>query len=127
LLAELLRLCPYSPNHLPAESTLIESFRQYDAAFPQVACFDTAFHRGMARVARQLPIPRRYEHQGVQRYGFHGLSYAFMLRGLTRVGHGGEASSRVILAHLGNGASMAAVKDGRAVNTTMGFTPTSGQ
>ena len=126
LLAELRRLCPYSPEHLPAEITLIESFRQYDSTLAQVACFDTAFHRDMPRVARLLPIPRRYEKLGIQRYGFHGLSYAFLMRELARLGAPGEAEGRVILAHLGNGASMAAVKNGRALDTTMGFTPASG-
>ncbi|HWG95568.1 MAG TPA: acetate/propionate family kinase [Nitrospira sp.] len=126
LLAELRRLCPYSPEHLPAEITLIESFRRYDPTLTQIACFDTAFHRDIPRVARLLPIPRRYEKLGIQRYGFHGLSYAFLMRELTRMGAPGEAESRVILAHLGNGASMAAVKNGQALDTTMGFTPASG-
>lgn len=126
LLAELRRLCPYSPEHLPAEITLIESFSRYDSALTQVACFDTAFHRDMPRVARLLPIPRRYEKLGIQRYGFHGLSYSFLMRELTRTGAPREAHGRVILAHLGNGASMAAVKNGRAIDTTMGFTPASG-
>lgn len=126
LLAELQRLCPYSPEHLPAEITLIESFHQYDQTLVQVACFDTAFHRDMPSVARLLPIPRQYEKRGIQRYGFHGLSYAFLTRELRRVGAPREADGRVILAHLGNGASMAAVKNGRAIDTTMGFTPASG-
>jgi len=80
----------------------------------------------MPIVARLLPIPRRYEQQGVQRYGFHGLSYAFLLKELARVGRPGEANGRVILAHLGNGASLAAVKDGQSIDTTMGFTPAAG-
>lgn len=126
LLAELRRLCPYSPEHLPAEISLIESFHRYDSTLTHVACFDTAFHRDMPWVARLLPIPRRYEKLGIQRYGFHGLSYAFLLRELKRVGVPGEAEGRIILAHLGNGASMAAVKNGKALDTTMGFTPTSG-
>jgi acetate kinase len=126
LLAELHRLCPYSPEHLPAEIALIESFRQYDSTLTQIACFDTAFHRDMPRVAQLLPIPRRYEKLGLQRYGFHGLSYAFLMRELRRIGGPGEDVGRVILAHLGNGASMAAVKNGQAVDTTMGFTPASG-
>jgi acetate kinase len=80
----------------------------------------------MPRVARLFSIPRRYEKLGLQRYGFHGLSYAFLMRELERVGAPHEVSGRVIMAHLGNGVSMAAVKSGRAVDTTMGFTPTSG-
>ncbi len=126
LLAELRRLCPYSPEHLPAEITLIESFLQYESILTQVVCFDTAFHRDMPLVARLLPIPRRYEKLGIQRYGFHGLSYAFLMRELRRVGAPGEAEGRVILAHLGNGASMAAVKNEQALDTTMSFTPASG-
>lgn len=123
---ELQRLSSYDPEHLPGEIELIKGFAQRYPHLPQVACFDTGFHRDMPRVARLLAIPRRYEKQGLQRYGFHGLSYAFLMRELGRVGAPHEVKGRVILAHLGNGASMAAVKNGRAVDTTMGFTPTSG-
>ncbi len=126
VIQELRRLSPYDPEHLPAEIQLIEAFGGRYPHLSQVACFDTAFHRDMPRVARLLPIPRRYEQLGLQRYGFHGLSYAYLMRELSRVGRPGEADGRVILAHLGNGASMAAVRDGKAVDTTMGFTPTSG-
>jgi acetate kinase len=123
---ELQRLSSSDPEHLPGEIEVIQWFAQRYPHLPQVACFDTAFHRDMPRVARLLPIPRRYEQLGLQRYGFHGLSYAYLMRELSRVGRPGEADGRVILAHLGNGASMAAVRDGKAVDTTMGFTPTSG-
>jgi acetate kinase len=126
VMQELKRLSPYDPEHLPAEIALIEECVRRYPRLPQVACFDTAFHRAMPVVARLLPIPRRYEKLGVQRYGFHGLSYAFLIKELARIGRPAEASGRVILAHLGNGASMAAVKDGRPVDTTMGFTPASG-
>ncbi|MFO0698531.1 MAG: acetate/propionate family kinase [Nitrospira sp.] len=126
MLAELRRISPYDPEHLPAEIDLIEGVRARCPNVKQVACFDTAFHRGMPKVSRLLPIPRRYEKIGLQRYGFHGLSYAFLMKELTRVGKSGEANGRVILAHLGNGASLAAVKEGRPVDTTMGFTPASG-
>jgi acetate kinase len=126
LMEELQRLSAYDPEHLPAEIELIKGFAQRYPHLPQVACFDTAFHRDMPYVARFLPIPRRYEKLGLQRYGFHGLSYAFLMRELSRVGRPGEANGRIILAHLGNGASMAAVRDGKAVDTTMSFTPTSG-
>jgi acetate kinase len=91
-----------------------------------VACFDTAFHRTMPRVARLLPIPRRYDAKGVQRYGFHGLSYAYLMEELARLGDPAATAGRVILAHLGNGASMAAVRDGKSIDTSMGFTPTAG-
>jgi acetate kinase len=93
---------------------------------PQVACFDTAFHDSLPRVARLLPIPRRFDAKGVQRYGFHGLSYAYLMGELTRVGGSEAANGRVILAHLGNGASLAAVRGGRCIDTTMGFTPAAG-
>jgi acetate kinase len=126
MLAELRRMSPYDPEHLPSEIDLIEAFRIHHPNLPQIACFDTAFHRRMPRVASLLPIPRRYEKAGVQRYGFHGLSYAFLMKELARVGMSGEADGRIILAHLGNGASMAAVRNGNAIDTTMGFTPASG-
>lgn len=126
VMEELQRLSVYDPEHLPAEIELIKGFAQRYPHLPQVACFDTAFHRDMPRVARLLPIPRRYEQLGLRRYGFHGLSYAFLMKELARVGRKGEAGGRIILAHLGNGVSMAAVKDGKPVDTTMSFTPTSG-
>ena len=126
LLAELHRLRPYDPDHLPREIELIEAFRERHPQLPQVACFDTAFHRDMPRVAKLLPIPRRFDAKGVQRYGFHGLSYAYLLEELTRLGDPAAATGRVILAHLGNGASLAAVRDGKSLDTSMGFTPTAG-
>jgi acetate kinase len=92
----------------------------------QIVCFDTAFHCGLPPQARLLPIPRRYDKSGVQRYGFHGLSYAFLLKELERLAGRKEADGRVILAHLGNGASMAAVRRGRSIDTTMSFTPAAG-
>jgi acetate kinase len=126
LLAELRRLTPYDPDHLPIEIALIEAFQKWRPKLPQVACFDTAFHQTMPRVAKRLPIPRRFEAQGVQRYGFHGLSYEFLMEELARIGDPGAVKGRVILAHLGNGASLAAVRDGQSIDTSMGFTPASG-
>ena len=126
LLDELHRLRPYDPEHLPREIELIEAFSKRHPQLPQVACFDTAFHRTMPRVAKLLPIPRRYEAKGVQRYGFHGLSYAYLLEELARLGDPAATKGRVILAHLGNGASLAAVQDGKSIDTSMGFTPTAG-
>jgi acetate kinase len=126
LLDELHRIMPFDPDHLPLEIELIEAFRQRHPSLPQVACFDTAFHRTMPRVASQLPIPRRYEAAGVRRYGFHGLSYEFLMEDLARLGDPAATKGRVILAHLGNGASLAAVRDGNSIDTSMGFTPTSG-
>jgi acetate kinase len=126
LLDEMHRITPYDPDHLPLEIELIEAFRQRLPAVPQVACFDTAFHRTMPRVATLLPIPRRYEAAGVRRYGFHGLSYEFLMEELERLGDPAATGGSVILAHLGNGASLAAVRDGKSIDTSMGFTPTSG-
>ena len=126
LLDELRRLSPIDPDHLPREIELIEAFRQRYPKLPQVACFDTAFHSTMPRVAKLLPIPRRYEAKGIQRYGFHGLSYAYLMEELARIGDPAATKGRVILAHLGNGASMAAILDGKSIDTSMAFTPTAG-
>jgi acetate kinase len=92
----------------------------------QVACFDTAFHHDMPRVAQLMPVPRRYEAVGIRRYGFHGLSYAYLLSELARIAGPAAARGRLVLAHLGSGASMAAVRGGKCVDTTMALTPTAG-
>ena len=126
IVEELHRLSPFDPEHMPEEILLIEAFQRRFPALPQVACFDTAFHHDLPRVAQLLPIPRRYEAQGVRRYGFHGLSYAFLMEELARLAGAEAAQGRVILAHLGNGASLAAVRDGKSVDTSMSFTPTAG-
>ncbi len=126
LLDELRRLSPIDPDHLPREIELIEALRKRHPKLPQLACFDTAFHTAMPRVAKLLPIPRRYEAKGIQRYGFHGLSYAYLMEELVRLGDPAATNGRVILAHLGNGASMAAVRDGKSIETSMAFTPASG-
>ncbi len=126
MVEELHQLEAFDPQHLPEEILLTEAFHHRFPDLPQVACFDTAFHRDMPRVARLLPIPRRYDAKGVHRYGFHGLSYAFLMEELARLAGLETARGRVILAHLGNGASLAAVHDGKPVDTSMGFTPTSG-
>ena len=125
LVAELRRITPYDPDHLPREIGLIEAFMRRHPKLPQVACFDTAFHRSMPRVAKLLPIPRRYAAKGVERYGFHGLSYAYLMEELGRR-DAAAAKGRVILAHLGSGASLAAVRHGKSIDTSMGFTPTAG-
>ncbi len=126
MIDELHRLSPFDPEHLPEEILLIEMFHRRFPDLVQVACFDTAFHDDLPRVARQLPIPRRYEAQGVRRYGFHGLSYEFLMEELARLGDPAASRGRVILAHLGNGASLAAVRDGRSIDTSMGFSPAAG-
>ena len=126
MVEELRRLVPFDPDHLPEEILLTEAFHRRFPDLPQVACFDTAFYHDLPRVAQQLPIPRRYEAQGVRRYGFHGLSYEFLIGELARQAGAEAAQGRVILAHLGNGASLAAVRDGKPVDTSMSFTPTAG-
>jgi acetate kinase len=126
LLTELRRITPFDPEHLPREIGLIEEMQRRYPDVPQVACFDTAFHHDMPVVAATLPIPRRYAARGVRRYGFHGLSYTFLMQELARLGDSTAAKGRVILAHLGNGASMAAVLDGRCIDTSMAFTPAAG-
>ena len=125
LLAALRRITPYDPDHLPRELALIEAVAQRHPRLPQVACFDTAFHRTLPPVARRLPIPRRYGAKGVERYGFHGLSCAFLMEELRRLDPA-AARGRVILAHLGNGASVTAVRGGKSADTSMGFTPVAG-
>jgi acetate kinase len=126
LLTELRRIASLDPEHLPREIELIEAMQRQFPNVPQVACFDTAFHRGMPAEATMLPIPRRYAAKGVQRYGFHGLSYTFLMQELVRLGDRAASQGRVILAHLGSGASLAAVLNGRSIDTSMGFTPAAG-
>jgi len=126
MLEELRRITSFAPNHLPAAIALMETLASTFPHVPQIACFDTAFHSTLPRVAKLLPIPRRYEAKGVQRYGFHGLSYAFLMQELEAIAGAKAARGRVILAHLGNGASMTAVRDGQSMDTSMGFTPAAG-
>ena len=126
LMAELQRLAPLDRQHMPGEISLADAFQQRFPKVPQIACFDTAFHHDLPRVAQMLAIPRRYEAQGVRRYGFHGLSYEFLMSELIQIDGAAAARGRIILAHLGNGASLAAVSDGKPVDTSMSFTPTAG-
>jgi acetate kinase len=126
VLAQLHDAQPLDLAHLPREIALIETFGRSFPGVPQVACLDTAFHRDLPRVAQCLPIPRKYIDAGVRRLGFHGLSYTYLMDELRRVAGPAAADGRVILAHLGSGASMAAVRAGRPVDTSMAFTPTAG-
>ena len=126
LIKELRRLVPLDPEHLPEEILLAEAFHCRFPHLPQFACFDTAFHHDLPRVAKLLPIPRRYEAQGVRRYGFHGLSYEYLMDELNRTEGALTGQGRVVLAHLGNGASLAAVRDGKSIDTSMAFTPAAG-
>jgi acetate kinase len=125
MIADLRRLIPLDPDHLPGQIAVIECLLERLPGVPQIACFDTGFHHDMPRVAQIVPVPRRFEASGVRRYGFHGLSYSYLVEELARQA-GAAADGRVILAHLGSGASLAAVRGGRSVDTTMGLTPASG-
>jgi acetate kinase len=119
-------LIPYAPDHLPHE---IKAIRVFMASYPEVkevACFDTAFHRTMPTVAQIFALPGDLRQHGVLRYGFHGISYEYLLGELRREAGKEAAAGRIIMAHLGNGASMAAVKEGRSLDTTMGFSPAGG-
>jgi acetate kinase len=126
LMEDLHQAVALDPAHLPQEIELIEAFARRYPDLPQIACFDTAFFRDLPRVAQLLPVPRDLEREGVRRYGFHGLSYTFLMKELARVAGTEVAKGRVILAHLGAGASLAAVRDGKPIDTTMAFTPTAG-
>ena len=121
LLQELRKLIPFAPLHMPSAIYAIEAVAARFPGIPQVLCFDTAFHRAMPEVAQRYPLPRHFWEEGVRRYGFHGLSFEYILTAL-----GPEAQGRVVIAHLGNGASLAAVRNGRPMDTTMGFTPSGG-
>ena len=114
-------LIPFAPLHLPSQLAMIDAVATHYPDLPQVACFDTAFHSRMPEVAKRFALPRELWEQGIKRYGFHGLSYEFVAGKL-----GKEMGRRAIIAHLGNGASMVAMKDGVPVDTSMGLTPTGG-
>ena len=126
LLAELNKIRDYDPDHLPAEIEIIKLFKKQFPTLLQVACFDTSFHTTMLPVAKILPIPRRFAKAGIRRYGFHGLSYTYLMEKLKQTEGADKSKGRIILAHLGNGASLAAVKEGKSIDTSMGFTPAGG-
>ena len=121
LLSRLKEVISFAPLHLPSQIATIERIARRWPGLPQVACFDTAFHRDMPEIARRLPLPRELWEQGIFRYGFHGLSYEFVVGAL---GH--KLGRRAIIAHLGNGASMVALEDGKSIDTSMGLTPAGG-
>jgi acetate kinase len=125
VLEDLQELVPLDPDHLPQALAVIRVATEAYPAIPQVACFDTSFHRSMSRVAQMYPLPPRFGDAGVIRYGFHGLSCEFIVQALRAI-DAGAAQGRIIIAHLGNGASLTAVREGVSVDTTMGFTPTGG-
>jgi acetate kinase len=126
LLAALRALLPFAPEHLPHELAAMEAIRRTLPGLKQYACFDTAFHCTRPEIAKQVPVPRKLWQEGVVRYGFHGLSYAYIMQELAREAGEETAAGRIVIAHLGNGASMAAVQSGQPVDTTMGFTPAGG-
>jgi acetate kinase len=126
LLTRLRRLIPLAPLHLPHNLAGIAAVRAVRPDLPQVACFDTAFHQKLPRLARLTSLPRPFAAEGIRRYGFHGLSYEYVMGDLRRRHTPAVAEARIIVAHLGNGASMAAIKDGRSVDTTMGFSTLGG-
>jgi acetate kinase len=121
LIADLKSLVPLAPLHLPPALEVIETIRRQRPEIAQIACFDTAFHASLPEIAWQTPIPARFRESGIRRYGFHGLSYEYILSVL-----GKAAPRRIIIAHLGSGASLVAVKDGLSIDTTMGLTPAGG-
>jgi acetate kinase len=126
LLDDLRQLIPFAPNHLPDEIAIIEALSGARPDVPQIVCFDTAFHHDLPEIASRLPIPRVYDSKGVRRYGFHGLSFSFLAQELQKIAGPAASSSKAILAHLGNGSSLAAVLEGRSIDTSMGFTPIGG-
>lgn len=126
LISALKKITAYDPEHLPEALDLINVLGERFPAIQQIACFDTSFHSSMPTIAKMLTIPRRYYDAGIQRYGFHGISYAYLMEELEKSAGATVARGSVILAHLGNGASLAAVKGGKSIDTSMGFTPASG-
>lgn len=126
LLSDLQELAAFDPEHLPAQLSLIEILSGQLEGVPQVVCFDTAFHHDLPTSARLLPIPRHFAGEGIRKYGFHGLSYEFIVTELRRVEGDIAAEGKVVIAHLGSGASLVALKNGKSVDTTMGMTPASG-
>jgi acetate kinase len=126
LIKDLKQLIPLAPDHLPEEINGLEAVHRLSPDLPQVACFDTAFHRSMPELAQRFALPGPLYHEGLRRYGFHGLSYEYILQELAQEAGAPAAQGKLIVAHLGNGASMAAIEGGRSLDTTMGLTPTGG-
>ena len=125
LLNELDKISNYDPDHLPAEIEMVRLFKSHFPDLLQVACFDTAFHTGIPAVAKTFAIPKNLTEEGIQRYGFHGISYSYLMQEIKKQNEA-VANGKIILAHLGNGASLAAVKAGKCIDTSMGFTPAGG-
>lgn len=126
MVEKLEKLSTLAPEHLPHEIKAIKIIKEKYPELKQVACFDTAFHQNMPIVSKRYPLPEKYWQEGIKRYGFHGLSYEYILQELEKETGRDIINERIIIAHLGNGASMAAVRDGKSYDTTMGFTPAGG-
>ncbi|MDH2355097.1 acetate/propionate family kinase [Bradyrhizobium sp. SSUT18] len=123
--AKLEALTPLAPLHQPRCIEPIRTIRAIRPDLTQIACFDTAFHHGLAPPASRFALPRRYEERGVRRYGFHGLSFEYVAGRLAEIAPQ-LAAKRTVIAHLGNGASLCGLRDGRSIDTTMGLTPLDG-
>lgn len=126
VLADLESIISFAPRHLPQEIALIRACMAILPRTPHIACFDTSFFKDIPKIAQLLPVPRRYHEHGVRRYGFHGLSYEFLMHELKDVLGIVVEEKKIILAHLGSGASLTAIHQGKPIETTMGFTPNSG-
>ncbi|MCG3205519.1 MAG: Acetate kinase [Elusimicrobia bacterium] len=126
ILNEINRLRFFMPEHLPTQIRLVKELQHRFPAVPQIACFDTAFHRTMPDRSKRLALPRQLTRWGIERYGFHGISCAYLMRELARAEKRRDVKANVIVAHLGNGCSLTAVKNGKSIDTTMSFTPASG-
>jgi len=126
VIAELIRLVPLAPLHQPHHLNAIAALAKLHPMLPQVACFDTSFHRSQPGLATEYALPRNLTEEGIRRYGFHGLSYEYITSVLPEVIGEARARQRVVVAHLGSGASMCAIKDGKSIATTMGFTALDG-
>ena len=123
---DLKKLTSFDPDHLPYELQLIEKFQKLYSGVKQIACFDTEFHYNIPNRARLLPIPRHFESEGIRRFGFHGLSYEYILENIQNKENKKIANGKIIIAHLGSGASLTAINKEKSIDTTMGFTPTGG-
>jgi acetate kinase len=126
LIKELSKLVPLAPEHIPHELKAVKFLHHRFPQLKQVACFDTGFHRHMSQTSQMYPIPLQLWTEGIRRYGFHGLSYEYIMQELRKEKDMAHSQERIVIAHLGNGASMAAVRNGRGIDTTMGFTPAGG-
>jgi acetate kinase len=126
LLVELKTIAKYDSTHFPRAIKIVETIQKRFPALLQIACFDTSFHTSMPQMAKLLPLPRRYFDAGIKRYGFHGISYSYIMKELERLTEKETVKGKIILAHLGNGASMAAVNNGKCIDTSMSFSPASG-